>query len=601
MFRNMLRTAAVVPVVTPAAPLKNLISIFSALTQSEMQNPDLIVLPELCLTGVSCGSLFRQRLLLDSAAEALEKLASYTEGKRYLLALGMPVQVGGLLLNVTALLRRGRILGLVPATDPAPPFDGVPDNYRGAVRLCGEDVIVAPDLLFKADNTGIGIVTGAVLHRAAERVVPFLQKGASVILNPASAPASPGHIAGLESSLSAVSGMWGCGIAVSMPGAGEAVGSAFYRGCAALYECGERLACVLQTKPGPVSAAADLDLDIITARRRVNPLHKDNFIAVDTGIAPDQKDALLRPVRRNPYLRCDSPSAELDELFELQTSALAAKLSAWGVHRMALDLSDNVSSLLALLVCTAAADRQRLPRGSIFALGAHAANETLVPGLARLCEAMGCNLKEEALRMEDGAVKSETERETTLARLRGQALLRLADDNNAMSVGSADLSDAALGWYPFAGDSQFVHFNINHSVTKTMAVLMVEHLKSRFGNAAEDALDFLMRPLSEKEKEGSRDSRFAEEVLGPYRLHEFFLYYTLFYRMSPDKIKAYAYAAFDRETEPAVIDRSFYVFINRYLSGQFKRRFAAEGVNFFELPLFESFPSELDTEGLFSS
>jgi len=600
VFNNMLRAAAVVPVVTPAAPLKNLIGIFSALTQCERQNPDIVVLPELCLTGVSCGALFRQRLLLDPAVEALEKVAAYTEGKRYLLALGLPVQIGGLVLNATALLRRGRVLGLVPALSPDAPFDPVPGNYRGVVRLCGEDVVAAPDLLFKAEGAGIGIVTGAGMHRSPEVILPFLHKGASVILNPASAAAFPGRLAGLRRDLLSMSRIWGCGIAVSMPGAGEAVGEHLYRGYSALYECGECLSEAEQASPSPVSSVADFDLDIISARRRVYGLRKDDFISVDTGIAPDQKESPLRPISRVPFLRTENVSAELNELFELQTLALAEKLRALGVKSMALDLSDNVSSLLALFVCVTAADRLKIPRGNILALAVHAAGQPLVPGLSKLCDALGCELKEMAFETKGiTGDQGETERELTLSRLRCQALQKLADSRGAISVGSVDLSDAALGWCPFAGDSQLCYFNVNHSVAKTVASLLVEHLKNRFGPLAEDAITLLTGSLSEKETvPGSRDSRLAEKTLGPYRIHDFFLFYTLYYRLPPEKIKAYACAAFEREYEPSVIERCYYVFINRYLSGQFKRRFAAEGVNLAGMPLLEPFPSGLDAEGL---
>ena len=119
------------------------------------------------------------------------------------------------------------------------------------------------------------------------------------------------------------------------------------------------------------------------------------------------------------------------------------------------------------------------------------------------------------------------------------------------------------------------------------------------GPLAEDAITLLTGPLSEKETvPGSRDSRLAEKTLGPYRIHDFFLFYTLYYRLPPEKIKAYACAAFEREYEPSVVERCYYVFINRYLSGQFKRRFAAEGANLAGMPIFEPFPSGLDTEGL---
>jgi len=599
VFKNMLRTAAVVPVVTPAAPLKNLIGIFSALTQCERQNPDIVVLPELCLTGVSCGALFRQRLLLDPAAEALEKVAAYTEGKRYLLAIGLPVNIGGLVLNVTALLRRGRVLGLVPALKPEPPFDPVPCDYRGVVRLCGEDVVAAPDLLFKAEDVGIGIITGAGARLSPELFLPFLRKGASVMLCPSSEAAFPGSLAKLGRDLASISGMYGCGVAVSMPGAGESVGGSLYRGYSALYECGHCLADTEQTAFSHISSTADFDLDIISARRRVYGLHKDEFIAVDTGIAPDQKELPLRPLSKVPFLRTENISAELDELFGLQTLALAEKLRALGAESMAFDLSDNVSSLLALFVCAAAADTLKLPRRNILALAVHATGQPLVPGLSKLCDAVGCELKEMAFETGGAAGQSETEREITLSRLRGQALQKLADSRNALSVGCVDLSDTALGWCPFAGDSQLSYFNVNHSVTKTVAALLIEHLKSRFAPPAEDALTLLLRPLSEKEPvPGSRDSRLAEKTLGPYSIHDFFLFYTLYYRLPPEKIKAYACAAFEREYEPAVVERCYYVFINRYLSGQFKRRMAAEGVNLAGMPLFEPFPSGLDTEGL---
>ena len=581
-MNSLLRVCCISNRVKPLQPGQCLQTLLPVLDHVKADAPDIILLPQFALTGVSCGSFFQNPALLDAAGRSLEQLAVSLKGFDGFLVAGLAVSDCGRPCGACAVLQGGSLLGFIP----------VPDGPLGTFPPSeGSGLFLPPDTLF-----GRGSARFLVLPCPAEDLAlhtgRILSSGCDLVLLPSAAPACAGGVSRAEEAAAAVSRGLGIAVAVSCLGVGETSSPLLYRGFGGIWEQGSCLAFCMQDNSdlsGPAEVAvSDIDLDIIRAGKRSAARRAPSFSSL---IPSPGRRGFLRGIPRQPFLPEEGRDAYLDELFSLQTAALISRLQNTGIRKMILGLSGGLDSTLALLAAVRAADLLKLPRQNVVAVtmpGFGTSDRTYFNALA-LAEILACDSRDIPIR--DSIVQHfkdighnisvrDVTYENAQARERTQILFDLSNSEGALVLGTGDLSEAALGWCTFGGD-QLAGYNVNISLPKTVIRALVGRLAdtSPDGELRDTLRDILDTPVSPEllpPEEGGGIGQKTEELLGPYELHDFFLFYLLRYHFRPSKLFYYACTAFSGAYEPSFIKDKLQLFLRRLSSGQFKRSAAPD-------------------------
>ena len=551
MIPNLVRVSVLSPEISPGEPAASLRGIRTALRGVLPLSPDIIILPPSALCGLSAGDMAKNGAIHAAAEDALRLLAEDTADSGALVVLsssaprtGEPERIvlyKGDILRASAAdsgrFQCGRVAFRVWQGDPlaAPLFAGEPDCD---LFICLSDVPApcgAPERFF----------------RAAE----------------------------------AWSESTGCAVALCGSARGESLAPHCYRPFAAVYENGLLLSRAGEDR---THITADIDLDIIRTVKRV-----PTFLSEEAEERPlSEKKGILRDVQKDPFLPADPAQREgaLREYFSLQAAALEGRMRAIGCKHLVIGVSGGLDSTLALLVCARAMDRLGLPRSNILGVtmpGFGTTDRTYYNAL-KLIVGLGAQLREISISKSvlqhfedighDPAVHDVTY-ENAQARERTQILLDLANTENALVAGTGDLSEAALGFCTYGGD-QIASFNVNAGIPKTLARRIIEFLAAGddFTKESEILADILNTPVSPEllPAAGAAPAQKTEEILGPYELHDFFLYYFVRYGLAPSKIYYYALNAFSGCYSPDMIKETLRVFLRRFTASQFKRSCAPD-------------------------
>ncbi len=530
---------------------------------------DIIVFPSLALTSPSCGLLFSNKALLDSCIEAIEKICIQTKTMNSYILIGTPIEDNGSVVSAIAVINKGKIIGYIKAENDQ--MEYLSKNYS--------DKILPPTTVFS-----IGAMKFCVLScepmKIAENIKEVAETGCDLIIVPSYSPVIAGYQNDVKNEVKAISKAYGCGIALINGGIGDTTSPYLYRAFSVICECGNIIKQETFSNQGMVMC--DLDTDIIRSQKT----SKGQNLPFYTAYAVEGKQRLLRPVPMNPYL----PQGKLaennfiEELFTLQCMALKGRLENTGIKKVVLGFSGGLDSTLALLVAAKTFDIMGLDRKNIICLrmpGFASSHRTQgnSEALAEILEVTSREISIENavnLHFEDIGHNSQTQDityENAQARERTQIIFDIANDENALALGTGDLSEIALGWCTFGGD-QLSGYNVNASITKTLAKKIVSHLAITeiFEGTAGLLSDIVETPIS-PELVGKKDeiTQKTEDILGPYELHEFFLYHLIKYGFRPSKIYYYGCFAFSGILEPAFIKEKLELFIRRFFSSQFKR------------------------------
>ncbi|MDR1565292.1 MAG: NAD(+) synthase [Oscillospiraceae bacterium] len=559
-MKNIVRVAVAVNEVTPGNPNANLASAQLVLAEAQSCNPDLIVFPANFLVGGSSADLLKNKAVSAAACDALEQLLSLDER-------------------------------IVVNTKTGSPDSLHPEKVN----------ILAGDL-----NLTIILGTPKAL---AEELRQSKLEGSNALILRSCEPVTAGKIKQWRDTAKLLSAAESCAVILANGGVGESTSPNIYKGFAGIYECGEELAFNQDSREGFV-ICADLDADIIGAS-------SDTYVTYEP-ILLHKKENLLRPVRKNPYIPEDRYEADayLDELFELQVASLAGRMKATGIKKAVVGVSGGLDSTLALLVSAEAIKALHLPASNLVGIsmpGFGTTDRTYNNALS-LIEALGAKSREISIReavlqhfedIEHSPENHDTTYENAQARERCQILLDVANQEGGLVIGTGDLTEEALGWCTYGGD-HLASYNVNTSITKSMARLIVKRLaeSSRFIAAADILLDILDTPVSPEllPPDGSGEMvQQSEKILGSFELHEFFTYYFVKYSMAPSKILRYAIEAFEVDYSTDYIKDALKTFIRRHLAGQFKRACGPDGANIGDISVaaaFYSIPSDLSPEFL---
>ncbi|MCS7088698.1 MAG: NAD(+) synthase [Thermoflexales bacterium] len=606
---GFVRVAAVAPELRVADVDFNQRAIRTAMEQARERGCALALFPELCLTGYTCGDLFRQFALLNAAQEALLLLAEATRELDIAAVVGLPLAVEGRLFNCAALLGEGRVLGIVPKTYlpnyaefyEQRHFTSALRAPTDCVRVGDLDVPFGNALIFR-DATHPGCVLGIEICEDLWVVEPpsgrLALGGATVLLNLSASPAKLGQAAYRRDLVRQQSARCLAAYVYSGAGPGESSSDLVFDGHALIAENGQLLAESQRFVFETHMVIADVDVQKIAHERALNVSFAQAAPPRVTSIEirlPESKlhGALLRPVPARPFVPSD-PAARAQhcrEVFAIQSTGLARRLRHTGVQRVTLGISGGLDSTLALLVTARAFDMLNLPREGILAVtmpGFGTTERTYHNALA-LMRALGVSVREIPIRNavlqhfadigHDPNVHDVTF-ENAQARERTQILMDLANQIGGLVIGTGDLSELALGWATYNGDHMSM-YHVNAGVPKTLVRYLVEWSADEVfsGETARVLRDILATPITPEllpPKDNQLQQK-TEEVIGPYVLHDFFLFQHVRNGFPPHKVFFLARHAFADEFDAETILKWLGVFYERFFSQQFKRNAMPDG------------------------
>ena len=612
---GFLRVGAACPPVAVADPEGNLEGILVFVEKAREQGVQVLVLPELALTGYSCGDLFFSLSTLVAGAErALARLRRETEALPMLIAVGLPAVQDGRLFNVAAVLQKGRLLGVVPKTFLAGYqefyeerwFSSAREAQRDAIELAGGSAPFGTDLLFAVADAPGATLAVEICEDLWAPIPPSSRHavaGATVILNPSASPDQVAKADYRRELARQQSGRTLSAYVYANTGVHESTTDLVFGGHLLVAENGTLLAEGERFRRGGDLVATDVDTERLLVERARQTSFADGVhppvgayrrVPVEPIPAPTPR-RLLRTIDPHPFVPRDA--ATLDErcreIFSIQTAGLARRLEHVGLRRVLLGLSGGLDSTLALLVCARTFDLLSLPREGILAvtMPGFGTTERTLGSARRLAAAARASLREIDIRAAcaqhirdiglDPADRESVTFQNVQARERTQVLMDLANKEGGLVVGTGDLSELALGFCTFAGD-HIAMYNVNASVPKTLVRKLVGWVADHLGGEEERAVlrDVLATPVSPELVPPGRDggiTQQTEEIVGPYELHDFFLFCLVRLGAGPGKVLFLAEQAFSPAYDRATLKRWLGVFLGRFFDQQFKRSVMPDG------------------------
>ena len=597
--------AAAVPHVALADPAANTAAILELAASADKKNAALVVFPELCLTGYTCGDLFLQDKLLDSALEALETLRLGSHTLSCAMAVGLPLRVGSSLYNCAAVIHQGRICGIVPKTfipnygefyemrHFAPASSAMPDS----IDLLGVKVPFGTDLLFRSSIDRafcFGVEICEDLWVPVSPSCRLTQAGALVMANLSAGTETIGK-AGYRRSLIAMQSAKNiCAYIYANAGEGESTTDVVFSGHSMIAENGTVLG---QISPfsGDKLILCQIDLDRLSYERRRMNTYAAPAAPCRTVELPLRAEniTITRSVDPDPFVPSDPAkrAERCSDILTMQASGLKRRLSHTHARAAVIGISGGLDSTLALLVTCRAFDMLGMDRKGIAAVTMPCFGTTARTknNAVELCRELGVELtvvniaRSVTAHFEDIGQPldlHDVTYENGQARERTQVLMDIANKRGGMVIGTGDLSELALGWATYNGDHMSM-YGVNASIPKTLVRHLVAYVadENRGSRLSEVLLDILDTPVSPEllPPEDGVISQKTEDLVGPYRLHDFFIFNTLRCGFAPAKVYALACHAFKGQFDGEYILKWLKVFYRRFFAQQFKRSCLPDG------------------------
>lgn len=604
MKHGYIRVAAATPDVKVADPQFNRENIVRLIREGVERNTKIMVFPELCLTAYTCADLFGQDALLTKAKEELKVIVKETEGSDLLVFIGLPWERDGKLYNTAAAVQNGRILGLIPKTN-LPNYSEFyelryfePGNKKPVmISWEGYEIPMGTDLLFACKDIP-GLVIGTEICEDAWVPNPpsirHAVAGATVIVNCSASDETTGKDLYRRSLITGHSASLVCGYIYANAGEGESTQDLVFGGQNLIAENGLLLA--ESKRFGNETIYGDMDLErLIHERRRMTTFpapDRENYLVIPFTMEQVELD-LKRRIDPRPFV----PDGEAErnrrceEILSIQAMGLKKRLAHTGCKDVVIGISGGLDSTLALLVTARAFDMLEIPRNRIHAITmpCFGTTDRTYQNACILTEKLEAELTEVNIReavsihfrdIGHDPGQHDVTFENSQARERTQILMDLANRFGGLVIGTGDMSELALGWATYNGDHMSM-YGVNASVPKTL----VRHLVRYYADTCEEKalkevlLDVLDTPVSPEllpPKDGEIAQK-TEDLVGPYELHDFYLYQILRFGTRPSKVYRMALAAFDQQYEPEVILKWLKVFYKRFFSQQFKRSCMPDG------------------------
>lgn len=614
MQNGFIKVAAAIPSVKVADCSYNVQQIESLIAMAEGKGVEVIVFPELCITGYTCQDLFKQTLLLEQAETSVLMLLDFTRKLDIISIVGVPVVVGDLLLNCAAVIQKGDLLGLVPKTYlpnysefyEKRWFASSQDLQPSEIRFAGNKIVVTPQpTLFRTCD---GAMFGVEICEDVWAPVPpscnLALSGADIIFNLSASDELIGKHDYLKGLLAQQSARMISGYVYSGCGFGESTQDVVYGGNAIAYENGQLLAESERFALDSQLIITQIDVEKIRNERRTNSTyinaqrgHDSRIVNAHTVMPRDFE--LIRDVDPHPFIpKTNDMEKSCDEIFSIQVAGLAKRLVHTGCKTVVVGISGGLDSTLALLVCVRTFDKLQLSRKGIVGvtMPGFGTTDRTYNNAVNLMKSLGITLREISIA---DAVKQhfndighdinvhDVTYENSQARERTQILMDLSNQLGALVIGTGDLSELALGWATYNGDHMSM-YGVNAGVPKTLIKYLV-----KFVATSEDSdetrsilLDIIDTPISPElipADEAGNITQKTEDLVGPYELHDFFLYHIIRFGYRPSKIFMLARKAFDGSNPEApfyddeTIKKWLTIFLRRFFNQQFKRSCLPDG------------------------
>ena len=604
--------ASVTPEVWIGNPEKNVEAILSALSDPALREVRFIVFPELSITGYTCGDLFFQSNLIEGASKALGRLCEKTEGDSRLIAVGLPALRNNSLFNCAAVISGGELLGLVPKTHipnyqefyEKRWFEPGYGHRNETIAIAGKEVPFGTDLIFETAGVKAGIEICEDLWVPVPPSSALCRAGAEVILNLSATDDNVGKYPYIEGLVASQSGRCRCAYAYASAGKGESSTDLVFSGIDLVAYDGtitaksERFA-----RETPKYAIASVDIEKLRQDRRKYSTFHDEAAGGETPTtriittgSKTSRETLKPEVAVDPYPFIPASGKEREsscrEIVEIQSWGLSRRLEATGCKNLVVGISGGLDSTLALLIAHHTFSRLGLDTKGIkgITMPSLATSERTRGNAWQLMRRLGVTAQEipigEAVAQHFEAIGHDPEvfdavYENSQARERTQILMDLANKHGGMVLGTGDMSELALGWCTYNGD-QMSMYNVNAGVPKTLVKYLVEWFAMQTGDQdlRDTLLDIIDTPISPELIPGDEDGEIAqktEDLVGPYELHDFFLYHFLRNGFSPAKIMYLASLAFGAKYERSEIKKWLVNFFRRFFSQQFKRSCMPDG------------------------
>lgn len=603
MSFGFVKASAASPRVHLAQPFKNAQTVRDCLAEAAEQGVQLLVFPELFLTGYTCGDLFSQQLLLDKTDEALAWLLSQTEKCGAIGVVGLPLRAEGRLYNCAAVIRRGKVLGVVPKMY----IPNVREFYEKRWFSPGHDaraeyILVngcsAPfgRLLFDlGGGATLGIEVCEDLWVAVPPSCMLTLLGANIIANPSASNELAGKNDYRRALIRQQSARCMCGYVYACAGEGESSTDLVFAGNTMIAENGVTLAEGTRFQSNSVSSC--IDTQNLALERRYSsfpdnahyidiPPHRTVFCGMDDF----KEDSFNRDLDPRPFIPKNEAEREkrCREIIGIQAAGLARRLEHTGQRRAVIGISGGLDSTLALMVTAEAFRKLDLPISGIIGvtMPGFGTSEGTYKNAMELMEKLQITIRQIDIRPacmqhfsdigQDPDVHDVTY-ENTQARERTQILFDIANKEDALLVGTGDLSELAMGWCTFNGDHMSM-YGVNVSIPKTLVKYLIQYFQSGGGDIAPALQGILDTPISpELLPPDENGIQSTEARVGPYELHDFFLYHTIRFGAPPKKLLFLARRAFAADYDVGEILKWLNVFYKRFFASQFKRSCLPDG------------------------
>lgn len=605
MKNGYIRVAAATPKVKVADCKFNSEEIIENIKEAEKHEAVIVVFPELSITAYSCGELFRQRTLLNEARVSLKRIADQTKTIDIISIVGLPLMYNSSLMNCAAVIYHGEVLGIVPKSyipsysefSEGRFFKSALDIKNGDILLDGRNIPFGTNLIFSCIDLPefkFAVEICEDLCAPNSPSVNYSLAGATIICNLAASNEQVSKAGFMRSLVSMQSAKLVAAYVYANAGQGESTQDVVYGGQNIICEKGAVLEEAERFKQGIIYA--DVDVDLLCSERQ-------RLTTFNVGKRPEMREVffnyklkdyshLMRAIEAHPFVPNDIEKRNIrcEEVLNIQAEGLCKRLVHTGIKVVILGLSGGLDSTLALLVTVKAFDKLGLSRDGIVAvtMPAFGTTERTYNNSVNLARALGVELRD--INIKDAVIQHfkdighdisnhDITYENSQARERTQVLMDLSNSLNGLVVGTGDLSELALGWATYNGDHMSM-YGVNCSVPKTL----IRHLITYVADESEDSLkktlkDIVNTPVSPEllPPVNGVISQITEDTVGPYELHDFFLYYIVRYGFEPNKIFRIAKIAFTDTYEPTVILKWLKVFYRRFFSQQFKRSCLPDG------------------------
>ena len=606
---GFVKVAAAVPTVAVADCSTNAAQIEALMLSAEAAGVAVTLFPELSLTGATCGDLLMQRALLEAAEAALQHLVDVSAELKGAFVVGLPVEVRGSVYNCAAVISRGAIVGVVPKSFLSD--HGASNQKRwfaesfgvmcDRVEVCGQSVPFGRELTFTAESVRFGVEIGEDLWAAVPPSSYMAPDGAELILCPAAMPALAEKYQYTRALVAQQSARTMTAYVYASAGFGESTTDLVFAGEAIIAENGKVLAEGERFSIEEQLIIRDIDVDLLRSERRrsttfrCGQMFEPAAMSVAINLPEGDVEARFdREVEQSPFVPSDDQARaeRCAEIFKIQTLGLAKRLRHIHSTKAVIGISGGLDSTLALLVTVATFDLLGLDRKGVIGVtmpGFGTTGRTYNNAL-RMMEALGITVREISIvkacrqHFEDLGLP-ESDRSVTYensqARERTQLLMDLANMENALVVGTGDVSELALGWATYNGDHMSM-YGVNGGVPKTLVRHLVGWFASQPENEAVAATlrDVMATPISPELLPADEQGNIAqktEDLVGPYELHDFFLHGLLRCGYAPEKIEFLARKAFAGEYDEQTINRWLATFVRRFFNQQFKRSALPDG------------------------